>query len=159
MKMQENILKIVEQLKMQPHPEGGYFVETYRSAIHVGDSGKSVATVIYFLLPSSETSSWHRIKSDEFWFYHSGSPIVVHAIENGTYKATIVGNDFTSGHVPQHLVRGGAIFGASVLQPDSYSLVSCVVAPGFDFEDFELFSHEEMLKLHPQLEEEINLLF
>jgi predicted cupin superfamily sugar epimerase len=157
--MQANILKIVEELKMQPHPEGGYFVETYRSAISVDHSGKSVATVIYFLLPSSETSSWHRIKSDEFWFYHSGSPIIVHSIENGNYTATVVGNDFSSGHIPQHLVRGGAIFGASVQQPDSYSLVSCVVAPGFDFEDFELFSKEEMLELYPQLAEQINLLF
>lgn len=156
--MNPEIKEIVEQLNMQPHPEGGYFVETYRSEITLSESGKSVATVIYFLLPSSETSSWHRIKSDEFWFYHSGSPIVVHSIENGRYKATIVGKDFQKGEKPQYLVPGGAVFGASVLEENSYSLVSCVVAPGFDFEDFELFTKEEMLEMFPDLEKEIEIL-
>lgn len=143
---------------MQPHPEGGYFVETYRSAIKLSESGKAVATVIYFLLPSSETSSWHRIKSDEFWFYHSGSPIIVHSIENNNYKAMVVGNDLEKGYVPQYLVPGGTVFGASVLEENSYSLVSCVVAPGFDFEDFELFSNEEMTEMFPEFKREIDLL-
>lgn len=156
--MNTEIKEITAKLKMQPHPEGGYFVETYRSGIRLAESGKSVATVIYFLLPSSETSSWHRIKSDEFWFYHSGSPIVVHSIENGNYKSVIVGGDLQKGYVPQYLVPGGAVFGASVLEENSYSLVSCVVAPGFDFEDFELFSKEEMVEMFPGLEKEIGLL-
>lgn len=157
--MNAAIQKIVEELKMQAHPEGGYFVETYRSEITLEQTQKSLATVIYFLLPSSETSSWHRIKSDEFWFYHAGSPIVVHTIENGTYKATVVGNALEHGEIPQYLVPAGAVFGASVQQEDSYSLVSCVVAPGFDFEDFELFTQQQMLGLFPQLKKEIDLLF
>lgn len=152
------IQEIATRLNMRPHPEGGYFAETYRSEIKIPGSGKSVATVIYFLLPSNEVSGWHRIKSDEFWFYHSGSPIVVHSIENGSYKAAVVGKDFEKGHVPQYLVPGGAVFGASVLEENSYSLVSCVVAPGFDFEDFELFSKEQMLELFPHLGKEIGLL-
>lgn len=156
--MHSEIEKIIEELKMQPHPEGGYFVETYRSEMVLTESGKSVATVIYFLLPSGETSSWHRIKSDEFWFYHAGSPIVVHSIEKGSYKAVTVGKDFQKGEVPQYLVPGGAIFGASVSENNSYSLVSCVVAPGFDFEDFELFGKTEMMALFPHLEKEIELL-
>lgn len=157
--MTTEIQKIVNQLKMQPHPEGGYFVETYRSEIRLEQTQKSVATVIYFLLPSSETSSWHRIKSDEFWFYHAGSPIVVHTIENGAYTATIVGNELENEQIPQHLVPAGAVFGASVQQENSYSLVSCVVAPGFDFEDFELFTQQQMLELFPHLDKEISLLF
>jgi predicted cupin superfamily sugar epimerase len=157
--MNSEIQSIVDKLNMRPHPEGGYFVETYRSEINISESGKSVATVIYFLLPSTEKSSWHRIKSDEFWFYHSGSPIVVHSIENNKYKAQVVGNNLKQGQIPQYLVPGGAIFGASVLEENSYSLVSCVVAPGFDFEDFELFTKEEMLKLFPRLEKEIVLLY
>lgn len=153
------IQKIVEQLNMRPHPEGGYFVETYRSPVVLEKTQKSLATVIYFLLPSSETSSWHRIKSDEFWFYHAGSPIVVHAIENGVYSATIVGKELEHGQVPQHLVPAGAVFGASVSEENTYSLVSCVVAPGFDFSDFELFTQEQMLELFPHLKKEISLLF
>lgn len=156
--MNFEIQSIVDKLNMRPHPEGGYFVETYRSEITLSESGKSVATVIYFLLPSEEKSSWHRIKSDEFWFYHSGSPIVVHSIENNKYKAQIVGKDLEQGQVPQYLVPGGAVFGASVPEENSYSLVSCVVAPGFDFEDFELFTKEQMLKMFPGLEKEIELL-
>lgn len=157
--MNDAIQKIVDQLNMQPHPEGGYFVETYRSEITLEKTQKSIATVIYFLLPSSETSSWHRIKSDEFWFYHAGSPIIVHTIENDTYKATVVGNALENGEIPQYLVPAGAVFGASVQWEDSYSLVSCVVAPGFDFDDFELFTQEQMLELFPHLKKEISLLF
>lgn len=157
--MNSEIQSIVEKLNMLPHPEGGYFVETYRSEVTVSESGKSVATVIYFLLPSGEKSNWHRIKNDEFWFYHSGSPIVVHSIENNEYRAQVVGNDFEKGQVPQYLVPGGAVFGASVQEENSYSLVSCVVAPGFDFKDFELFTKEQMLELFPGLEKEVAILF
>lgn len=149
--------EIVSKLNMQPHPEGGFFVETYRSETELSQ-GKSIATVIYFLLPSGQKSTWHRIKNDEFWFYHSGSPIVVHSIENKVYKSVVVGNDLTKGHVSQYMVPGGAIFGASVLNENSYSLVSCVVVPGFNFEEFELFNQEQLLEMFPDLEKEIAVL-
>lgn len=153
------IQQIIEQLNMQPHPEGGYFVETYKSVVNAENSTNSIATVIYFLLPSGEKSTWHRIKNDEFWFYHSGSPIVVHTIENGAYAETIVGNAVLSQQYPQFLVKGGVIFGASVLDENSYSLVSCVVVPGFEFKDFELFSQTELVAQFPTLADKIALLY
>src|SRR5690606_29185066 len=138
--MNTPIEQLIKQFNMIPHPEGGFFVETYRSELLVADSQKCLATVIYFLLPSGKKSSWHRITTDEFWFYHGGSPIIVHEITpDGAYKNTVVGMDVSKGQQPQYLVPGGAIFGASVLEENNYSLVSCVVTPGFDFEDFELF--------------------
>lgn len=151
------IAEIVSKFNMQPHPEGGFFVETYRSETELS-VGNSIATVIYFLLPSGQKSTWHRIKNDEFWFYHSGSPIVVHSIENNSYKAIVVGNNMAKGQIPQYMVPGGAIFGASVLEENSYSLVSCVVVPGFKFEEFELFTKEQLLALFPDLKTEIDIL-
>ncbi len=158
--MNEAIEQIVKQFKMHAHPEGGYFVETYRSDYQTEINSKSIATVIYFLLPSSEKSSWHRIKNDEFWFFHGGSPITVHTIDSvGDYKATLIGTSLTNGELPQFLVKGGTVFGASVDTENSYSFVSCVVAPGFDFEDFELFSKDQMEQMFPHLKEEIKVLF
>lgn len=156
--MSLNMQEWIAKFNMQPHPEGGYFVETYRSEVTL-DEKKSIATVIYFLLPSGKKSTWHRIKSDEFWFYHAGSPIVVHSIENGAYQSQEVGPHISESQLPQYMVPAGAIFGASVKQENSFSLVSCVVAPGFDFADFELFSEAQMLELFPDLSAEISLLY
>lgn len=157
--MQASIQQIVDQFQMQAHPEGGYFVETYRSEFNVQGKEKSIVTVIYFLLPSEACSSWHRIKSDEFWFFHGGSALTVHSIHDGIYTETQVGMNFQAGELPQHMVPAGAIFGASVQERDTYSLVSCMVAPGFDFQDFELFSQDEMNQLFPDLKMEIAKLY
>jgi predicted cupin superfamily sugar epimerase len=148
--MKNNIQELIKQLDMQPHPEGGYYKETYRSKELCLNETRSLKTVIYFLLQSEDVSHFHRIKSDEMWYYHAGSPLIVHSIdEHGNYKEQKLGINFSEGEIPQYLVHKNTIFGSSVLEKDSYSLVSCSVSPGFDFEDFELFKQADLLEQFP----------
>jgi predicted cupin superfamily sugar epimerase len=157
--MKNNIQEIIKQLDMQPHPEGGYYKETYRSMDLCLNGTRSLKTVIYFLLRSEDVSHFHRIKSDEMWYYHAGSPLIVHSIdEQGNYKEQKVGINFLDGEIPQYLVPKNTIFGSSVLEKNSYSLVSCSVSPGFEFEDFELFKQSELLKQYPSHSEIITKL-
>lgn len=147
--MVKEITYWVEKLEMLPHPEGGFYKETYRSEESIPGTNRQLMTGIYFLLTSDNVSRFHRIKSDEMWFYHAGSPLIVHTLDENGHTQNHVGLDFEAGQQPQFLVPKYTIFGSSVLLEDSYSLVSCVVAPGFDFADFELFSKEELLPLFP----------
>lgn len=152
--MHKRIKELVEQLQLQPHPEGGYFAETYRSDWEVStDHGsRSLMTCIYFLLTSDNSSKFHQIKSDEMWFFHEGSPLTVHVLSDYGYEKLLVGPSDQEGHLPYQLVKSGVIFGSTVDQEDSYSLVSCVVAPGFDFQDFKLFTAEELLEKWPEFQ-------
>lgn len=132
---------------MSAHPEGGWYVETWRSASTFVPEGypgpRASATGILFLLAPGEESAWHRVRSDELWFWHRGGPLVLSlggigdepgAI--GGVAEVIVGPDIEAGQRPQALVPAGAWQAARPL--DSEVLVSCVVSPGFDFADFEL---------------------
>ena len=140
-----DINSIISKLKLQPHPEGGFYSETYRSDITIPGRDRQLMTSIYFLLSSENVSRFHRIKSDELWFYHAGSPLVVHTLVNGTHKETIVGSNIIDNELLYFLVPKDTIFGSTVLNKNSYSLVSCVVSPGFDFKDFELFSEGQLI--------------
>ena len=149
----ENELKaLVEKLHLQVHPEGGYYSETYRSTEKIASKNRALVTSIYFLLTSENVSKFHRIKSDEIWFFHAGSPLIVHTLDQFGHHENRVGLDLENGENPQFLVPKDTIFGSSVLHDNSYSLVSCVVAPGFDFEDFELFTKADLLPLFPEHE-------
>ncbi len=141
---------LINQLNLLAHPEGGYYSETYRSDIVIPGKDRDLMTSIYFLLTSDNVSRFHRIKSDELWFFHSGSPLVVHTLDERGHTKTLVGNNFEKGETPYFMVPKNTIFGSSVLEKDSYSLVSCVVAPGFDFRDFELFDSVELVKQYPR---------
>ncbi len=152
----ENITKIIKQLDLIAHPEGGFYRETYRSEDTLRGSAKNLMSSIYFLLTSDHVSHLHRIKSDENWYYHGGSPLIVHVLDAFGHHQHIVGNDLEKGYFPHFLVPKNTIFGSTVLEKDSYSLVSCVVAPGFDFSDFELFKRSELLKAYPMHEDVIN---
>lgn len=151
--MQTRITQLIEQFNLQAHPEGGYYSEKYRSEIVLPDMDRQLMTSIYFLLPSEHVSNFHRIKSDELWFFHEGSPLTVHTLNENGHTEQLVGLDFSQGQSPQLLVKADTIFGSSVNDADSYSFVSCVVAPGFDFRDFELFTSEELLKDYSEFEE------
>lgn len=157
---QSRILELVEILQMNPHPEGGFYAETYRSEQEMETkSGKrNLVTSIYFLLRADDVSHFHRIKSDELWFWHEGSPLSVHLLGENGHQILKLGPVDQSGTSPQHLVKANTIFGSTVDFPDSYALVSCVVAPGFDFRDFELFQAEDLLPLFPEAEEIIRKL-
>jgi predicted cupin superfamily sugar epimerase len=159
MTIKQEIEKIVAELNMLPHPEGGYYSEVYRSPIEIPGKERQLMTSIYFLLTSDNVSNFHRIKSDELWFHHAGSPITVHVLNEKKGHIRInVGSDILNGDHPQALVKGGEIFGSSVDITDSYALVSCVVAPGFDFQDFELLKREALIAQFPEHQEIITRL-
>ncbi|WP_298898818.1 cupin domain-containing protein [uncultured Psychroserpens sp.] len=159
--MVNKIQQIIKQLELQPHPEGGYFKETYRSSGEIkndslGDNyngQRNYSTCIYFLLTSDNFSALHRIKQDEIWHFYNGSPIRLHVIsESGIHTEHLIGNDLNKGEVPQYIVPGGCWFAAEVIDKNAYSLVGCTVSPGFSFEDFELKSRTELMALFPDKE-------
>jgi predicted cupin superfamily sugar epimerase len=145
------IQELIDTLDLQPNPEGGFFAEVYRAPQQISTShgDRNLATSIYFLLTSDNISRFHRIKSDEIWFHHEGSPLTVHVLSEKGYGKLLVGPSKETGHQPQQIVPAGVIFGSTVDEVDSYSLVSCVVAPGFDFRDFELFGEPELMGMFP----------
>ncbi len=148
---------IIKKLELQPHPEGGYFKETYRSKETIGElpevySGRrNFSTCIYFLLTSESFSAFHRIHQDEVWHFYGGAPITIHVLtQNGEYSEITLGNSVLENEIPQYVVQGGCWFGASVAGSGSYSLVGCTVSPGFDFTDFTLAKREFLLHDFPQ---------
>ncbi|RIV27561.1 cupin domain-containing protein [Fibrisoma montanum] len=158
----------VNAFGMQPHPEGGYYAETYRSSELLPKAGlpdrfsgsRSVSTAIYFLLESHHVSALHRIQSDEVWHFYAGGPLEVFVIEPATGNLSIIrlGADPDQGEVFQAVVPAGSWFGSKPAAGTAYSLVGCTVAPGFDFADFELAKPEEMLQQFPQHRAVIELL-
>ncbi|MCL6573028.1 MAG: cupin domain-containing protein, partial [Bacillus sp. (in: Bacteria)] len=147
------IQALISNLGLVSHPEGGYFKSTYESKERISDKEVSMNfegqrklyTSIYFLLTSDVVSHFHRLKSDELWYFHAGSPLTIHVIhENGEYEEIKLGMTIEKGECPQALVPKNAIFGSSVMEKDTYSLVGCMVSPGFEFEDFELFTQDEL---------------
>jgi uncharacterized protein len=152
----------ISKLGLEPHPEGGYFKRTFESQEQITDQeltvdfeGKRMLyTSIYFLLTSNDVSHFHRLQSDELWYYHAGSPLSVHVIdENGEYTEYKLGLDLENGEVPQVLVPKNTIFGSSVKDRETFSLVGCMVSPGFEYQDFELFTQEELLLKYPEHKE------
>ena len=152
------ISQLLNTLKLEKHPEGGFYSETYRSTLSTANKKGVLMTSIYFLLTSENVSNFHRISNDELWFHHEGSPIVIHTLEDKVHKEYILGKTYNGVCKPQHLVKGKTIFGSAVLEPNSYALVSCVVSPGFEFKDFELFRYDELIKEFPNYEEIIKRL-
>jgi len=147
----------INTLKLEPHPEGGYFRQTDQSAIeyHIDRKGLPLYTNINFLLMKDNPSHFHQLTSDELWFFHDGNPLTVHSIyPDGRYEAVVLG--LGEGQKLNHTVPSGTIFGSTV--EEGYALVSCTVVPGFDFENFRLFSQDELLKLYPEHESVIKRL-
>ena len=142
----------ISHLNLSAHPEGGYFSETYRCNEEIGDSelkqkysGKrNLATSIYFLLKHGEVSKLHRLKSDEIWYFHHGSPLLVHIFYEGSYTCIRMGSNAKDNEQLQVLLPAGSIFGAEVETPDGFSLLGCMVTPGFHFDDFELIGKSQL---------------
>lgn len=147
----------INHFNMEAHPEGGYFYQVLKSNETIqldNQQPRALFTSIYFLLTHSNPSRFHRLTADEIWYYHYGSPLVVHVITpEGDYNQISLGTDIESGQVLQAVVPKGSIFGSTVDEADSYSLVSCMVSPGFEFEDFELFNRSDLLEQYPEHEE------
>lgn len=151
--------KIIKSLGLSPHPEGGYFKETYRAETIIDKENlgpnfsgdRNSCTCIYFLLTSDTFSAFHRIKQDEIWHFYKGAPILLHVISpDGKYTKTRIGNDIEAGHRPQFVVEKEHWFAVKTLSPDSYSLLGCTVSPGFDFDDFELATRKELISKFPE---------
>lgn len=146
---------IIEKLKLIRHPEGGYYRETYRCATRVVlDCGKTrnTGTAIYYLLEGTDKSHFHKVASDELWMFHQGEPLEIIMITmDGTVESRILGNRMDQNEEPQFVVMANTWFAARIPAQKGYSLVSCVVTPGFDFADFELANKDELLEFYPGL--------
>jgi predicted cupin superfamily sugar epimerase len=145
--------QIIETLGLLPHPEGGFYKETYRSELTLEGKERQLLTSIYFLLTSENISKFHRIKSDELWYFHAGSPLIVHTLGERGHQQHHLGLDLSKGQQPFLWIPKDTIFGSTVLENNGFSLVSCAVAPGFDFRDFELFERSELLVASPEHKE------
>jgi predicted cupin superfamily sugar epimerase len=146
--MNGDVARWIDALGLVPHPEGGYFRETYRAAASVGE--RSVSTAIYFLVTRGSFSALHRIRSDELWHFHAGDALEVVTIDpRGMRRDLHLGLAIERGERPQHVVPAGVWFGARPRDDAAYALVSCTVAPGFDFADFELADRAALLAAHP----------
>lgn len=158
----------IEQLNMEPHIEGGYFKECLLSddtmESGIGESkailpgrlqGRNLWSSIYFLLQENEVSNFHVLESDEVWYFHDGEPLTIYMISpEGVLSAPKLGLHIEKGEQPQLVVPKGYIFGAAK-EGAGYSLVGCMVAPCFQYEEFYLSSREELLKKYPQYEDVI----
>ena len=141
----------IDRLNMKPHPEGGFYAETYRSEGKIDTLDRSYSTGIYFLLLEDKFSAFHRIRYDEMWHFYAGSPIEVLMLENnGELKTQHLGSDPDKGETFQFVVPGGTWFGSRMVDSSSFGLVGCTVAPGFDFRDFEMAQRSELIKQYPQ---------
>lgn len=139
----------IEKMGMVPHPEGGYYKENVKSDQNLTEERKLWSST-YFLLKDRDFSAFHRLKSDEIWYYHSGTPLMVYIIKvNGELEQVRLGLDIERGEKPQILLPKGCIFGA-IMDGTGYSLFSCMVSPGYDFDDFELLSRDTLLEKYPQ---------
>lgn len=150
--------KIIKQLDLKPHREGGYYKETYQSEILINRDNQTqrhINTAIYYLLESHDFSCWHRLASDEMWHHYSGSELTIYEInQQGELIQTIVGNPTTSEHaIPQYLVPANTWFAATVNQAGSFSLLGCTVAPGFNYDDFEIANRNNLIAQYPQHKE------
>ncbi len=149
---------LIRQLGLQAHPEGGFYKETYRSdqLVETGQNkSRNISTAIYFLLEKEDRSLFHRIQSDELWFFHQGEPLEIVWIKDGRLNTIILGNDLEKGEVPQAVIPANTWFAARIKTLSGYTLVSCTVAPGFDFLDFELAARTNLIQEYPQLQETI----
>jgi predicted cupin superfamily sugar epimerase len=143
---------IIKHLNLTRHPEGGFYSETYRAEKSVTlEDGKvrSAGTAIYYLLKGTDKSHFHRVGSDELWLFHQGEPLEIHVItKDGKIETRILGNRLDLNEVPQIAIPANAWFAACIKRGVGFSLVSCVVAPGFEFEDFELADKNEPRKCY-----------
>ena len=154
-----SIEDLINTLDLKPHPEGGYYKETYRSVDQIPNdvlsnafnSDRAVSTCIYFLLTSKNFSAFHRINQDEIWHHYYGAAIKIHMItEDGEYSSVVIGKDFHNAEIPQYVVKAKTWFAAEIPTNENFALVGCTVAPGFDFEDFQLPSREFLTELFPK---------
>ena len=133
--------QIIDRLGLPPHPEGGYFRETYRHLAPGG--GRGLSTAIYYLLPEGERSHWHRVDAVEIWHWYGGAPLALSLSGDGlNVESHQLGSDIAAGQRPQVIVPADAWQSAESLGP--WTLVGCTVSPAFVFEGFEMAAADWM---------------
>jgi uncharacterized protein len=149
----------IQHLGLKPHPEGGFYKEIFRSSISVDkkslplgfQASRRLVTSIYYLLRSGEISHFHRLRSDELWYYHYGSSVRIIIIDQEGHKQTrLLGPKIEKAEHLQIVIPAGTIFGAEVIDSDSFGLFGCMVAPGFEFDDFEMYNKEDLKQAYPR---------
>jgi len=145
----------INHLELEPHPEGGFFKETYRAFEIVADlpdrfhGSRNFSTAIYFLLRSQDRSVFHRIKSDELWHFYDGSSLLIYVLTKKGLQVHRIGSNLEKGESLQVVIPANCWFGAKLETPDSFALCGCTVSPGFDFRDFEMANRKELLSEFP----------
>lgn len=157
---ENNAAYYIQKLQMEAHPEGGYYKESYRSAFKVSNTKgeqRNVCTAIYFLLANIDKSHFHRIQSDELWFHHQGEALEIVYIENGILNTVYLGSNLEAGEVLQATIPANTWFASKLKNQKGFGLVSCTVAPGFDFADFEMADKKQLLAEFPTLKNVIEM--
>ncbi|HET6768989.1 MAG TPA: cupin domain-containing protein [Chitinophagaceae bacterium] len=153
------INQLIQQYNLQPHPEGGWYRQTYKSDEQItADSlpqrfggSRAFATAIYFLLEQGNFSAFHRIKSDECWHFYAGDPLNIYIIHsNGKLETISMGHDFERGQTSQYVVPANCWFGSRPAPGSNYCFVGCTVSPGFEFDDLELADATSLSIVYPQ---------
>ncbi|EOT49572.1 MULTISPECIES: cupin domain-containing protein [Enterococcus] len=137
----------IKELGLVPHPEGGFYKELPAASEWLTDQNRPLYTNIYFLLTKESPSHFHQLTADEVWYFHYGSALTVHELYEGEYRKTKIGLDIKNEERLSYTVPKGSVFGSTV--EEGYALVSCMVSPGFTFDDFKLFEKRELLRLYP----------
>lgn len=165
--MNDRATYLIEKLKLKPHPEGGYFSEIFRSDEIIVeqslpkryDGNRNFYTSIYFLLNGNQCSKFHRLKSDEIWHFYEGCPLIIYQInQNGELIESRLGNNPENGEYHQFQLKNNYWFGAKLSDIESYAFIGCCVAPGFEYQDFELADRNNLQKQYPNLTDVINKL-
>jgi predicted cupin superfamily sugar epimerase len=157
--MDDAFKRIVERFDLAPHPEGGYFREVYRSTSKIHHPGiprgaageRAAGTLIYFLLAKQDFSAFHRVRfSDEIWHLYAGGPLEIFVIDDSDrLDRRLLTTDLTEGE-PATVIPAGAWQSARVLSGADWALGGCTVAPGFDYDDFEMPRAAELLARYPE---------
>ena len=153
-----NAEELIRSLDLKPHPEGGYYRETYRgpSLIPGLEPPRPFSTAIYYLLVPGALSKMHRLASDEMFHFYLGDPVTWVLLEKeGNWRKIILGPNLQAGQTVQLLIAAGTWFGGYLNEGGKFALMGTTVAPGFDFADFQLGNPEELLKAFPRAEAEI----
>jgi len=144
----------IQKLGLLPHPEGGFYKESYRSKESIileNNKVRSHATAIYFLMEANNFSAFHRIMSDELWHFYAGDPLEVLYIDHkGHLRRILLGQNPVNGEQLQAVVPANTWFGSRPSNLSNYSLVGCTVSPGFDFQDFEMAKRAHLIQEFPE---------
>ena len=150
---EQRIAEIVRELKLEKHPEGGWFAEVYTALVSFaeGSGQRALAGSIYYLLGGADISAFHEIDCDELWYYHEGTGMRLYILKkDGRLAQHLLGSRLSQGELPMVRLEAGDIFAAENLDQDGYTLISCMTAPKFRYEGWRLVSRDELLALCPE---------